>query len=346
MTHDELIALAPAELDVRRTSRFDGTGHSVALSRFVQSDQELIRKTYAVVKRAYGLWLHIRDAAHLSDKHHEALLHEHILTELRDRNFLLTLRDLGAATYKLGTPPREVRAALHDIRGGALLALIGYAAAEGRGDAISSAELHSVILRARDHARIMRNAITDLDPTLRAIDAGVKTHTMLDFIDKWANTTYRIGERAIKVSTALEYDGFVSHYDLETAALDRVLYNHVNNAARFTADDRVEIAALPVNERLVRWVISNPLYPEHNVQLSEQVGGDLSKLYRGGLTRGGHGIGLNNCAALVADAVGVDDIDALLSRGYVGAEIRDHHYVAWFHWPICDAPEDEAIAAS
>src|SRR5690606_26294081 len=83
------------------------------------------------------------------------------LHALRRRRFLLPLRDLGAATYALGTPPKDVRAVLHDIRGGALLALIGYAAAESRGDAVSDAERATVILRARDHARLMRNAVSD-----------------------------------------------------------------------------------------------------------------------------------------------------------------------------------------
>ncbi len=338
MTHDENIALAPTDLAVKRTDRFDGTGFSVKLSRFAHEDVELIKRTYEVVKRAYGLWLHIRDAAHLSDTHHEELLHQHILSEFKDRRFLLTLRDLGAATYKLGTPSRDVRSVLHDIRGGALLALIGAAAADARGETISSEELKSIILRARDHARIMRNAISDLHPILRAIDSGIKTHTMLDFIAKWARTTYRIGERKVDVTTDCAYDGFVCRYDLETAALDRVIYNHMNNAARFSADDSVSIVAVPVNDEMVRWVVSNSIYPEHNVNLRDSLGADLGLLYKGGHTRGGHGIGLSNCAELVGAAVGINDIDTLVSSGYIGASVRDHTYVAWFHWPTYKEP--------
>ena len=336
MTHDENLALAPTDLAVRRRDRFDGSGFSVTLSRFAQADIDLIRQTYEVVKRAYGLWLHIRDAAHLSDTHHDDLLSQHILTELKDRRFLLSLRDLGSATYALGTPPQDVRSALHDIRGGALLALIGAAAADVRGETIDSQELRTVILRARDHARIMRNAISDLHPVLRAIDAGIKTHTMLDFITKWARTIYRVGERKVEVTTDCEYDGFVCHFDLESAALDRVIYNHVNNAARFSADDKVSIAVLPIGDRLVRWVITNAIYPEHNLHLRESLGDDLGRLYSGGVTRGGHGIGLNNCASLVGAAVGVTDIEELVAKGYIGATVRDHNYVAWFHWPTYD----------
>ena len=39
----------------------------------------------------------------------------------------MLLRDLGLPTYELGNPSRDLRGALHDIRGGALLALIGFA---------------------------------------------------------------------------------------------------------------------------------------------------------------------------------------------------------------------------
>src|SRR5690606_37008275 len=102
----------------------------------------------------------------------------------------------------------------------------------------------------------------------------------------------------VAVTTDCSYDGFVCRYDLETAALDRVIYNHVNNAARFSADDKVKITALPIGDRWVRWVIENTLFPEHTLGLRESVGAELGKLYHGGITRGGHGIGLANCAGL------------------------------------------------
>lgn len=344
MDPEETLRLAPPDLAISRRDRWSGDGFAVTLSRFAPADVELIRRTYKVVKQAHALWLHIRDAAHLTDSGQEALLQRHILPELRDRRFLLTLRDLGAATYALGTPPKEVRAVLHDIRGGALLALIGYAAAEARGEVISAAERATVILRARDHARLMRNAVSDLDPVLRDIDAGVKTHTMLDFVAKWDQSIYRAGERAVSVTTDVAYDGFVCRYDLETAALDRVIYNHVNNAARFSADDRVTITAVPIGERLIRWVIENTLYPEHNLSLRESVGADLGRLYHGGITRGGHGIGLANCAELVQAALGAESVDALIMSGALGAMTRDHRYIAWFHWPIYDPRSDVAAA--
>ncbi|MBK8266675.1 MAG: ATP-binding protein [Nannocystis sp.] len=333
MNHEERLALAPCDLTYARPTRYDGAGFSVPQSRFAHADIELLTRVYRVMRRAHGLWLHLRDASRIGAPLHIDLLRRHILRELRDRRFLLTLRDLGAATYELGTPPHEVRGALHDVRGGALLALIGFAAAEARGEEISDGEIRHAALRARDHARIMRHAVIDLDPQLREIDAEIKTHTILDFVDKWDMSIYRAGERQVVVSADVAFDGMVAHHDLETAALDRVLYNHVNNAAHYTADDRVSIAALPINDHLVRWVVENPLNPDHNLALREATGGDLGKLYQGGVTRGGHSIGLAQCAEIIATACGLRSPEEAVQRGYIGATVRDHRYTAWFHWP-------------
>jgi len=328
------LALAPTDLTYTRATRDDGAGFSVTQSSFAAADVELLGRVYRVLRRAHGLWLHIRDATRNGGPLHIDLLRRHILRELRDIRFLILLRDLGAPTYDLGAPSREVRGALHDIRGGALLALIGFAAAEARGEMISDAEIRHAALRARDHARIMRQAIVDLDPQLREIDAEIKTHIAYDFVDKWNRSIYRAGERRVNVSCSVDFAGMVANHDLETGALDRVLYNHVNNAAHYTADDQVDITALAINDRLTRWVVENTISSEHNQGLREATGGNLGRLYQGGLTRGGHSIGLSVCAEIVASACGLPDIETAVQRGYIGATVSGQRYSAWFHWPI------------
>jgi len=83
---------------------------------------------------------------------------------------------------------------------------------------------------------------------------------------------------------------------MKASAVDRVVYNYVNNATRFSAG--------------------------------------------GGLTRGGNGLGLSNCADFVAAAFGLPDIDAALRGRYLGAVVEDGWYLAWAHWPALypDAP--------
>lgn len=328
------LALAPTDLPYTRATRDDGSGFSVSQSSFAPADVELMGRVYRVLRRAHGLWLHLRDATRNGAPLHIDLLRRHILREFRDIRFLMLLRDLGLPTYELGNPSRDLRGALHDIRGGALLALIGFAAAEARGEMISDAEIRHAALRARDHARIMRQAVVDLDPQLREIDAELKTHIAYDFVDKWNRSIYRAGERRVNVSCSVDFAGMVANHDLETSALDRVLYNHVNNAARYTADDQVNIAVLPINERLTRWVVENPISAEHSQGLREATGGNLGKLYRGGVTRGGHSIGLAMCAEIVASACGLTDPDEAVERGYIGATVSGLRYSAWFHWPI------------
>jgi len=334
MRHEDRLALAPLDLSYARPQRFDGEGFAITQNRLVQGDIELLQRIYRMLRGAHGLWLHLRDASTIGETRHADLYRKHILRDLRDRRFLLTLRELGAATYALGTPPHEVRCALHDIRGGALLALIGFASAEARGETISDGEIRHAALRARDHARIMRHMLLDLDPQLREIETVITTHSMLDFVDKWSGAIYRAGERQVTISVDMAFDGFIAHHDLETAALDRVVYNHINNAAHHSADNRVSVAAFPINDRLVRWVVTNAILPEHNLQLRGATGGDLNRLFGGGVTRGGHSIGLAMCAEIVAAACGLSSADEAVKRGYIGAIVRDHDYCAWFHWPI------------
>ena len=334
MRHADRLALAPLDLSYSSPKRFDGEGFAITENRFVQADIDLIQRVYRMLRRAHGLWLHLRDAATIAETRHADLYRKHILRDLRDRRFLLTLRDLGAATYALGTPPHDVRSALHDIRGGALLALIGFATAEARGEPISDSEIRHAALRARDHARIMRHAVSDLDPQLREIDSVITTHSMLDFVDKWNDAVYRAGERQVTINIDVAFDGFIAEHDLETAALDRVVYNHINNAAHYCADNKVSVAAFAINDKLVRWVVSNAILPEHNLQLREATNGNLGRLFEGGATRGGHSIGLAMCAEIVAAACGLPSADEAVARGYIGATVRDHRYCAWFHWPI------------
>jgi hypothetical protein len=54
-------------------------------------------------------------------------------------------------------------------------------------------------------------------------------------------------------------------------------------------------------------------------------------LYKGGITNGGNGIGLANCAEIVAAGFSIDPSDAI-EQGYVGAKVIDSTYFGWFHW--------------
>jgi len=127
---------------------------------------------------------------------------------------------------------------------------------------------------------------------------------------------------------------------MKASAVDRVVYNYVNNATRFSAGPRIRMEILPIGHHTVRWIVANPITHEQDRWLRDETNADLSQLFRGGLTRGGNGLGLSNCADFVAAAFGLPDIDAALRGRYLGAVVEDGWYLAWAHWPALypDAP--------
>jgi signal transduction histidine kinase len=124
---------------------------------------------------------------------------------------------------------------------------------------------------------------------------------------------------------------------MEFSTLDRVLYNLVNNAARYAADQRVDLVALPVPpgaSRNLRFVVLNRTTPEQRAGLTARFPASLNGLFQEGFTTGGTGIGLSICVDLVGNAFGVPDPAQCLSDGYLGAAWIGDRLAAWFHWPI------------
>lgn len=136
------------------------------------------------------------------------------------------------------------------------------------------------------------------------------------------------------VAVRCSFAGAVSARCLETASIDRVVYNLVNNAARFAADRAVTLWVFPVAPGLTRWVVENRIAPDQAAFLTDRVGGDLGRLFAGGVTRGGTGVGLANCAEIVADCFGLESPGEAVGRGYLGAAAVNYTYRAWFHWPV------------
>ncbi len=324
-----LLPLAPADLQIHRKDRYDGSGFDITLSQFAPEDVSLIIQLYHAVKRAYDLWLYMVDSPNFK------LLRQQIVSQFGSEQFLSSARSIGAATYALGNFTPALRKIIHDIRGGALVILAGYASfvkAAGKDESIEE-DIRTAILMARDHAKLMRNAIVDLDPAVRQADESVKIHYITDFVKKWHGSIYKIADKAVDISVDCTFAGSITNRCLETSAIDRVLYNIVNNAARFAADNKIILTIFPVGEALVRWVVENAITSEHEAWLNDVTGSDLSRLFFGGLTRGGHGIGLSGCADFVAAGFGLSPEEAI-THGYLGARIIDARYYAWFHWPV------------
>lgn len=326
----------PAEFRNLRAQRFRGEHLHTPLAALSAADRERARLLYAYVKGMYGLWLSMREAPDWD--------------VLRDKVLGILSPPLAAAAKELGrdTVARLADPAslltlskvLHDLRGGALMSLQLYARmAEWDTDPL---HLRSAAFLARDQAKIMRNALPDLDPDMRRADETEKPHFMQAVVDKW--DAYRFEgahDQAGQVHVTCAYDGLLASCCLETSAVDRVVYNYVNNAIRFSAGPSIRMEILPIGHDTVRWVVANPITKDQSDWLLRETAGDLSSLFRGGLTRGGNGLGLSNCAEFVAAAFGLPDIGAALDGRYLGARVEGDWYLAWAHWPALYENETE-----
>lgn len=318
------LSLAPTDLDNARPQRYDGSGFSVSLNDLANEDIALIIRVYQALKNVYDLWLYMRDAPNFQ------ILHERI-EPFMNRDFLSAAQAIGSSTYMTEMPNPMVRKVIHDIRGGGLTALIGYAQLLSRLERDDDIVRKAVFL-ARDHAKMMRNALPDLDIPFREADESNKLHHIREFVDKWDQFVFDINQKKVQIRACSDFDGYITNRCLETSAVDRILYNYINNAARFAAANEVFLTVIPVHEGLTRWVVENALTQDQVDWLSQNLNNDLQRLFYGGVTRGGHGIGLSSCTDFVASSFGLTN-DKAVQKQYLGAKVQNQTFYAWFHWP-------------
>lgn len=329
-----LASQLPSTLRNLRTQRYQGEDHDASLSVLSPSDRQRIRALYDYAKGVHLCWLSMREAP--------------AWEVLREKVVSLLLPPLSTAAKELGqdtmaslvndTSALSVGKVLHDLRGGALMSLQLYAHMAGW-DA-DHGHLRSAAFLARDQAKIMRNALPELDPEVRSADEAEKPHPMQTIVEKWDGFRFESADHQPGlVDVTCEYDGLLASCCLEASAVDRVVYNYMNNATRFSAGPTIRLEILPLGNNAVRWIIANPVTRDQAKWLVHETKGDLSQLFRGGLTRGGNGLGLSNCADFVAAAFGLPDIDAALEGKYLGAIVEDGWYMAWAHWPALYAAD-------
>lgn len=269
----ELLTLAPASLRIHRDHRYDGSGFGLSLDKFMPTDRAIIDRLYRAVGGIDDLWHSMRnvpDYQRLAD----------CLDVFEGGTLVEEARQLGAATEAAGGQDLLLRKVVHDVRGGGLTFLIGMAGM-ARLAADDVPLLTSCALTARDHAKIMRNALVDLDLPRREADEAARTHDVAGMVTKWQGAVVRAGVQSATVKVTCEYHGAVTARCLETSAVDRILYNYISNAARFTADGQVQLTIFPVAEGMVRWVVSNSLTADQRGWLDKTTGADLRQLYRG-----------------------------------------------------------------
>ncbi len=321
----KLLGLAPVDLVNQRDERYQGDGASTVLAEFGVQDR-------ATIERLYSGLIQLFDLLAVDQTKVDLPAISALLKTLGWSELMQQMQQLGAHTPAKAL---RVRQALHDIKGGSLVALsINLQLLEmGLTEQFDSVRFFFL---TRDHLKIMRNAVSDLDEERSARDRQQREHTVDLLVEKWQQSEYRVGEAQAEVLVDNRFSGSISERCLEFSALDRVLYNQINNAVRFTTDGNVYLAILGLGAPAenVRFVVLNQISAEHRQVLRERFGDDIGQLYAGGFTTGGSGLGMNICAGFVGNAYGIFGAERALEQGYFGATLLDSYFVSWFHWPV------------
>jgi signal transduction histidine kinase len=329
---DELKNLAPSDLPTYRTLRYNGADMDVPISAFAPSDNERIYRLYGVLNDLLKL---LQQTWENEEKELAAI--KAFIQQVQWTRFLQFIQQLGADSYDEHSEYYDaLRQVVHDIKGGGFLALSIHLQLLEMGK-IQKDGMSRLFFLSRDHLKIMRNAIRDLDPPFQEHERVQRDHSARLLVEKWDHAIHQMGTSSAEVVLDCQFDGIVSERCLEFSALDRVLYNLINNAARFTADNKVYfvIFALPEEQpRNLRFVIYNRMHEAHQHTLYERYGDNLGAIFRGGFTTGGSGLGLRICADFVNNAYGINNFDQGLAGKYFGARCIDNYFVNWIHWPI------------
>ena len=259
------------------------------------------------------------------------------------------MREIGLASHTEHSS-EEMAKTMHDVRGGALSALLGRLQLLGYLPR-TGAQLKPLFVLTRDHLKIMRSSIVGLDDPRRNADRTPKAHAMRLMLEKWHESVVgpQWGERSIQMFIDCRYEGPLTECCLESAAVDRIFYNLAANACRYAASDRLEMTVFPLPEPLgecLRFVLSNEVsatdaahlssmvQPQEAANLKSSSPLDLPTLFEAEVSSTGSGFGLTVVADLVAGAFGLRDRAEALRGGYVGTVLDGRTFRVWFHWPM------------
>jgi hypothetical protein len=327
---DDLQTIAPIHLYSARHGRYQGEEERVQMEVFAPEDQGLLKQIY---RSLLGLSEILKP---FHDKHadcREAL--SFYVTTSAYQNLTEQVAHLGHAT-SVGMNGPQTDRLVHDLRGGAFQALSFrlqlFAVAPDK-----TPGLQSLYFLVRDHLKIMRNCVEDLDAERFYRDSISQDHDAQLLVDKWSEAEFHAVRTPVQINLECYYQGTLCESCLEFSSLDRIIYNLMNNAARYTADGQVYFYVVPIPEEHpenVRFVVANLATDEQRRILTRKFGNDLTTIFEGGFTTGGHGIGTRICADFCAHAYGIHDFDRARQGGYFGARWIGDYFAAWFHWPV------------
>lgn len=323
---EEILRLAPIPLPYHRDERYRGSGESRPLAAFANNDQKRLADAYAIL-------LDLLEVTRDDEGDEFARIHE-FAQRPEWVQAVEGMREFGSDSRALHPDDPTLARAIHDLRGGAFQAVTTMVQliAEELGETGDQRQLFFLV---RDHLKMMRNAVEDLDPVRTADDSEVKLHDVDLITEKWDGADYRLGDQQREVHVESDYAGPISHRCMEFSAMDRVVYNLVNNATRNGTGNRIDIGIFPLQTPAddLRIVVANRIEPEHGARLAQRFGDDLDGIFESGFTTTGSGLGLGICAQFVSHAYGLSLPSEASASDYVGARVMGDRFVSWFHWP-------------
>ena len=327
----DLIDSLDCPLVNHRKNRYQGDDLCLRMNQFAEVDQCLIKSTYRFLE---GIFAPLK-RYHASGDQTALSQIQSLVDGLEMNEVLGTVRYLGVASLE-SNPSELLGKTVHDLRGGAISSLIGLLQL-AQMVPLNRREAHQIFFLTRDHLKIMRNALLGLDDAKRQADLLPSMHGVDLIIEKWQDAVLSNSERQTSLHVKSDYLGNIAECCVEFGALDRVLYNLINNACRHTASGEVKLSirgqpaghAQPDN---LCFCVSNPVEVEEGHRLSAR--GDLRTLFEPGVSSTGSGLGLTVAADFVTNAYGLRNHGLALDGSYLGARLHQGGFHAWFHWPI------------
>jgi len=332
LTISEIRHLVPGRLPRRMDERCSGVAVHGSLAKDFNPEET---DTIVAIYQELGLLLELtrpdENGQHGPDELHANLVRFVHATQLLELGSVLeTFESLAVQTHDT-----RLATLFSEVVGGPFASLYSILFLVKRAG-IEPEYFRSLFYLARDHRKIMRSLITDLDTETRKEDETEKYHSIELLLQKWKDAIYRAMHGELNVNFQTSYDGYVAERCIEFAEVDRLFYLIANYALKSAKPKVLSIQAEPSSDKcdliwLFRWVPESgekarmDNLKEQKRSIFEQITGADRKDY-----------GLQPISECVAHAYGLDNPAQSISGGYVGSVFSGKELRIWFHWPIAN----------